>query len=204
MKLPPAYPISLPGLSREALEKWARELLDAGATLIQYREKKRGDGELFRNAEMLSKLFEPYSAILIINDRADIALMAKAGGVHLGDEDLPPAEVRKLLGDRTVIGYSTHNPDEAKAAAALPVDYIALGPVYETGSKSNTRPLVSDAVKKEIATSSVKPVVAIGGITVERARELWKLGFISVAAIQAFAEEPGRSYREFLKTYENR
>ena len=204
MNLPPAYPISLPGLSRESLEKWAKGLLDAGATLVQYREKKRGDGELFSNAEMLSRLFGQYSATLIINDRADIALMAKAGGIHLGDEDLPPAEVRKLLGDKAVIGYSTHDPDEAKDAAALPVDYIALGPVYETGSKSNTRPLVSETVKKEVVTSSVKPVVAIGGITVERARELWNIGFKSVAAIQAFAEEPGRSYREFLKAYENR
>lgn len=204
MNLPPAYPISLPGLSAEALEKWAKELLDAGAALVQYREKKRGDGELFKNAEMLSKLFEPYSATLMINDRADIALMSKAGGVHLGDEDLPPAEVRRLLGDRTVIGYSTHNPDEAKAAAPLPVDYIALGPVYETGSKSNTRPLVSETIKREVAASSGKPVVAIGGITVERARELWNIGFKSVAAIQAFAEEPGKSYKEFLKAYQNR
>lgn len=204
MKLPPAYPISLPGLSREALEKWAKELLDAGATLVQYREKKCGDGELFGNAEMLSKLFGPYSATLMINDRADIALMTKAGGVHLGDEDLPPAEVRRLLGDKAVIGYSTHDPDEAKAAEVLPVDYIALGPVYETGSKSNTRPLVNETVKSEVVTASVKPVVAIGGITVERARELWNIGFKSVAAIQAFAEEPGRSYRDFLKAYENR
>ena len=196
MKLPPAYPISPPGLSGEALEKWAKELLDEGALLVQYREKKRGEGELFRNAGMLSRLFEQYSATLIINDRADIALMTGSGGVHLGDEDLPPREVRKLLGERAVIGYSTHNPEEAKAASDLPVDYIALGPVYETGSKSNTRPLVSEEVKRE--------VVAIGGITVERAVKLWNIGFAAVAAIQAFADHPGRSYREFLKAFENR
>ncbi len=204
MKLPPAYPISPPGLSGEALEKWAKELLDEGALLVQYREKKRGEGELFRNAETLSRLFEQYSATLIINDRVDIALMTRSGGVHLGDEDLPPREVRKLLGDRAVIGYSTHNPEEAKAASDLPVDYIALGPVYETGSKSNTRPLVSEEVKREVVTSSRKPVVAIGGITLERAVSLWNIGFASVAAIQAFADNPGRSYREFLKAYGNR
>jgi len=204
MKIPPVYPISPPGLGPEALRAWALGLLDAGAAFIQYREKKRGDGELFRNAEMLVKLFEPYSAALVINDRADVALMTGAPAIHLGTDDLPAVEVRKLFGQEITIGVSTHSAEEAASAAKLPVDYIALGPVHETGTKENARPAVGEAVKREVASKSPKPVVAIGGITLERAGKLWKLGFASVAAIQAFAEEPGKSYKEFLKAYENR
>jgi thiamine-phosphate pyrophosphorylase len=201
MHIPPIYPISPSGLSPELLSEWAKELLDAGAKLIQYREKTKSDSEVFRNAETLIRLCEPYSAVLVINDRADMAALSKAKAIHLGGDDLPAADVRKLLGENVLIGVSTHGFDEAMRAFSLPVDYVALGPVYDTASKDNPKPVVAVEVQEKVIKESPLPVVAIGGITVERAVVLWKRGFASVAAIHAFAEEPGKNYKEFLKTY---
>jgi thiamine-phosphate pyrophosphorylase len=203
MNIPPIYPISPSGLKSDLLYAWAKGLLDAGAKFIQYREKAKGDSQVYKNAEMLVNLFELYSAKLVINDRADIALMAKAPAIHLGADDLPAAEVRKLLGENVLIGVSTHSLDEARAAFSLPVNYIAQGPVFETASKGDTKPIVAAEVQEQVIKESPLPVVAIGGIDIERAIELWKRGFACVAAIQAFAEEPGKSYKEFLRAYTN-
>jgi thiamine-phosphate pyrophosphorylase len=201
MNIPPIYPISPSGLKSNHLYAWAKELLDAGGNLIQYREKNPGDSGIFRNAEMLARLFESYSATLVINDRADISLLSGALAIHLGGDDLPAGEVRKLLGENVLIGVSTHSASEAMAAFELPVDYVALGPVFETVSKGNTKPLVAAEVQEKVIKESPLPVVAIGGINVEKASVLWRRGFASVAAIAAFAENPAKNYKEFLKAY---
>jgi len=123
---------------------------------------------------------------VIINDRVDVALALGAPGVHLGHDDLPPDAARKLLGDRAVIGYSTHNVTQAIAAAALPVNYLAIGPIFPTGSKANPDPVVGlDGLRVVRQAIGSKHLVAIGGITEENAADVIDAGADSVALISA-------------------
>jgi thiamine-phosphate pyrophosphorylase len=109
-------------------------------------------------------------AIVVVNDRVDVAVLAGASGVHVGRDDLPATEVRRLMGENAIVGVSTHSVEEGIAAARLPVDYVAIGPVFSTSSKTDAEPVVGlDAVRR-LAAAIDLPVVAIGGITVERAR----------------------------------
>jgi thiamine-phosphate pyrophosphorylase len=123
---------------------------------------------------------------LIINDRVDIALAVGASGVHLGQDDMPPEAARKLLGPQSIIGYSTHNVDQAISAAKLPIDYLAIGPIFSTMTKSDTAPVLGleglRAVRRAIGEF---PLVAIGGITSANAREVIDAGADSVAVISA-------------------
>ncbi len=123
---------------------------------------------------------------MIINDRVDIALALGAPGVHLGQDDLPPEAARKLLGDEAIIGYSTHNVAQAIAAANLPIDYIAIGPIFETGTKKNPDPVVGlDGLRAVRDAIGDRALVAIGGITVENAPSVIEAGANSVAVISA-------------------
>jgi thiamine-phosphate pyrophosphorylase len=133
-------------------------------------------------------------AIFIVNDRADFAMLLGAG-LHLGQDDLPPAEARGLwsLAGQTiepVIGFSTHNPDQLRAAGAEPVDYLALGPVFATASKENPDPVVGIDKLREVRAGVNKPLVAIGGITLENAAEALRAGADSVAVIAAMLPNP--------------
>ena len=123
---------------------------------------------------------------LIINDRVDIALAAGASGVHLGQDDLPTEAARKLLGPQAIIGYSTHNVDQAISAIKLPIDYLAIGPIFSTTTKSDTAPVLGlhglRAVRDAIGDF---PIVAIGGITLDNARSVIDAGADSVAVISA-------------------
>ena len=128
---------------------------------------------------------------LIINDRVDIALAAGAAGVHLGQDDLSPEAARKLLGPDAIIGYSTHNIDQAMSATKLPIDYLAIGPIFSTTTKTDTAPVLGLdgllAVRRAIGQF---PLVAIGGITLENAREVINAGADSVAVISALLSMP--------------
>ncbi len=197
----PVYPISPSGFDQKKLFKWFKSLLDEGATFLQYRDKNRSETELFRNAEKLLKLFENYNATLVINDRVDIAHILEAKAVHLGWDDLPPKEVRKLSGNKIIIGISTHNLRQLKTALNYEIDYIALGPVFETLTKENPHPVVSDRVQKKAIKLTTLPLVAIGGITTRNSAQLYKKGFTSLSAISAFKENPAKAYREFKKVY---
>ena len=128
---------------------------------------------------------------LIINDRVDIALAAGASGVHLGQEDLSPEAARGLLGPQAIIGYSTHNVDQAISATKLPIDYVAIGPIFGTTTKSDTAPVLGleglRAVREAIGEF---PLVAIGGITLSNARAVIDAGADSVAVISALLSTP--------------
>ena len=197
--MPPLYPITPEGLRGPALMAWAQELLEAGCRLLQYRRKTGSDRERLRDVEDLLARCRTYECSLVVDDRVDLVILSGADGVHLGQTDLPPTEARQLLGSGKIIGFSTHNLEQFEEACEWPADYLALGPVFPTGSKAHPDPAVPVAVQEEILRRSPLPVVAIGGITPLNAAELWARGFPSLAVISALAENPGRAWRAFLK-----
>jgi thiamine-phosphate pyrophosphorylase len=160
----------------------ARELFDSGARLVQIRHKSASAATLLHETEAILR-FVPADAQLIVNDRADIARIAGAAGVHLGQEDLSPSLAKRVLADGQGIGYSTHNIRQALEADSAPVDYIAVGPVFSTSTKKDADPVLGLERLTEICAQVRKPVVAIGGITLESAREVLKCGAASVAVI---------------------
>ena len=160
----------------------AEALLDGGARILQYRHKEFWSRQVLAEAGRVAGLCRKHGALFIVNDRADYAKMLGAG-VHLGQDDLPPQAARKLLGNEAVIGYSTHNAAQLASAAALPVDYIALGPVFSTGSKRNPDPVVGVDLLKELRATVPHPLVAIGGISRGNASEVWDAGADLVAVI---------------------
>jgi thiamine-phosphate diphosphorylase len=159
--------------------------LDAGAPAIQLRDKRRSAGELLPVARELRRLTRQSGALFFINDRLDLALAVEADGVHLGPDDLPVAEVRRVVPDSFLIGYSTDDPDEGRRAAAEGADYLGVGAVWPTGSKADAGAAIGvDGVRTMVAAVPV-PVVAIGGITVDRAPLLAGSGIAGIAVIGA-------------------
>jgi thiamine-phosphate pyrophosphorylase len=161
----------------------AEALLDAGAEILQYRHKEFWSRDVVAEAERVGELCRTHDALFILNDRADYSKMLGAGGVHLGQDDLPPRAARELLGADAVIGYSTHNVTQLAAAAAEPVDYVALGPVFGTASKRNPDPVVGVGNLREWRAMVPQPLVAIGGITRANAGDVWGAGADMVAVI---------------------
>jgi thiamine-phosphate pyrophosphorylase len=157
-------------------------MFEGGARLLQLRAKSLPGGRLLALAEQLVAAAEPFAATVIVNDRADIARLAQAGGVHVGQDDLPAAAARSILPSGE-IGVSTHTMEQFDAALNGPATYIAVGPVFPTGSKdTGYEPIGLDFVARAAARSD-RPVVAIGGITLERAPEVVGAGAASVAII---------------------
>ena len=191
--LPRLYPITdarLSGLSHaEQVERMAR----GGAQVIQLREKHKDARQFFREAEAALRVARAHGLRLIINDRVDIALALGADGVHLGQDDLPPEAARHLLGERAVIGFSTHNLEQALAASRLPVDYLAIGPIFPTSSKDNPDAIVGlDGLRRVRAALPALPLVAIGGITPANALETLAAGANSLAVISALLADPAQ------------
>lgn len=160
----------------------ARKLFEGGARLVQVRSKDATALQLLNQVEEIL-CFAPPAASLLVNDRADVALLSKAHGVHLGQEDLPVPAVRRMLGGQAIIGFSTHSIDQAIIANNLPVDYIAFGPIFPTNSKKNPDPVVGLEKLRQVCAAVAKPVVAIGGITFQTAPEVLDAGAASVAVI---------------------
>jgi thiamine-phosphate pyrophosphorylase len=162
----------------------ARAFLDGGATLIQLRAKQLGSAAFLDLADAAVRLVGPYHASIIVNDRADIALMCAAAGVHVGQDDLPPSAARRMLGERAVVGLSTHNMDQVERALREPISYVAVGPVFGTHSKETGYAAVGlELVESAARLAGELPVVALGGITLENARSVIEAGATSVAVI---------------------
>jgi thiamine-phosphate pyrophosphorylase len=159
--------------------------LDAGVTLVQLRAKALPLGPFVGLAAALGDLIGPRRATLIVNDRADVAALAGAHGVHVGQEDLTPAEARRLVGEDAIVGLSTHTPAQVAQALGERVDYLAIGPVFRTGTKASAWPEVGlDGVRAAAATVGRRlPLVAIGGITLETAPDVVAAGAASVAVV---------------------
>jgi thiamine-phosphate pyrophosphorylase len=160
----------------------AEKLFEGGARLLQLRNKKASAGELLDQAERICRLGPP-DARIIVNDRADVALVAGAAGVHLGQTDLAVVDARRILGAGKIIGVSTHNLSQALEADALPVDYIAVGPIFPTVTKQNPDPVVGVENLAAICAAIRKPVVAIGGITLQTAAAVLSAGASSIAVV---------------------
>ena len=189
MQLPRVYPLTDTQLSGLSHPEQVELLSRGGATLIQLREKHMPAREFYEQAKIA---FRP-DVQLIINDRVDLALAVGAAGVHLGQDDMPPDAARQLLGPNAIIGYSTHNIEQAIAATKLPIDYLAIGPIFATTTKTNTAPVLGlEGLRAVRQTIGSFPLVAIGGITHANAREVIQSGADSVAVISALLCNSGR------------
>lgn len=178
------YPIIDASLVGEhSLSDWAKWLAGPGkAPLVQWRFKGLTDAEALSGARELREATRDLGVLLIINDRPDIARMVEADGVHLGQEDLDPEDARALL-PGVLIGVSTHNRAQFQTALSKPVDYIAVGPVFETASKANPDPVVGLSFVAWAGERTTKPIVAIGGITGANALAVTQAGARGLAVI---------------------
>lgn len=208
--LPRLYPIldAQAGCFASATDKassilsFAEELLAGGAAIIQYRNKSDDVRAALIHLRELRKLTAG-RARLIVNDRADLCIACDADGVHLGQDDLPPAAARPVLDSASAnsawIGYSTHNLSQLRTAAAMPVDYVAIGPVFATASKANPDPTVGLDGVRQARQATERPLVAIGGITRLNCRAVIDAGADCVAIISDLVESPRAAVREFLR-----
>lgn len=198
------YPITDTALSGCTHAELVSEFAAAGASLVQIRDKKASPGEFYRNAAEAVLTGRRLGVKIIINDRLDIAIATDADGVHLGQDDIPPEEARRLLGPDKIIGYSTHSVEQAQRAANLQVDYIAIGPVFVTKTKENPDPIVGiegiEAVRKVIGDI---PLVAIGGIRPENISGVFNAGADSAAIISTLYEKPDSPAENFDKLIVN-
>jgi thiamine-phosphate pyrophosphorylase len=192
LKLPRVYPIlDTESLDRRgvALETAAAALLEGGAGILQIRHKGHWSRDFFAAARAVARLCGENGAPLIVDDRADFALLLEAG-LHVGQDDLSPRDARKLIGSQATLGFSSHNMAQLVAAGGEPVDYVAIGPIFATTSKRNPDPVVGVEEIRRCRSLIEKPLVAIGGITLENARDVWAAGADSVAIIGALLPEP--------------
>ena len=188
---PKIYPITDTRISGLSHLKQVRLLIDGGALLIQLRDKSAATGEFYEAAVEAVAYAHTHGAKIIINDRADIALAAKADGVHLGQDDLSPTHARNLLGQAAIIGFSTHSPEQARAALKLPIDYIAIGPIFPTSTKNDLEPVVGlEGLRSVRDVNPDIPLVAIGGIDRNRAASVLAAGADSIAMISDVLSEP--------------
>lgn len=167
----------------------ARTMLDAGARILQLRLKGVATGRFVEAARAIAPMCREAGALFIVNDRADIAMLSDADGVHLGQEDLPLEAGRRLMGKKKIIGVSTHSVEQARAAEAGGADYIGFGPIYPGGLKQNREGKGLDTLRAVHAAVRI-PIVAIGGITAERIREVLEAGADAVAIITDVVRAP--------------
>jgi thiamine-phosphate pyrophosphorylase len=181
-----------------ALFSAAEELVAAGVTLIQYRNKSANTRQMLEHAHNLKRLVGS-RVKLIMNDRADRALAAGFEGLHLGQDDLSPEAARIIIGPDRWLGVSTHNPEQIAQADKTDADYLAIGPVFATASKANPDPVVGlDGVSRARELTR-KPLVAIGGITSTNARSVIEAGADSVAVISDLLRDPRKSAEAFFE-----
>lgn len=186
LQLPKIYPITDRGISGLSHSRQVEELIAGRATLIQIREKDSPVGEWLDDAAEAVRIAKLAGAQILINDRVDVALAVGAHGVHLGQDDLPPEAARRLLGDRSIIGYSTHTLDQVRGALNLPIDYVAFGPIFPTATKIDPDPVVGlenlSLMRSEL---NGLPLVAIGGINAGNVGSVIAAGADSAAMIGA-------------------
>jgi len=191
--LPRVYALTDVRLSGRSHAEQVALLSQGGATFVQLREKQLAPLEFYQQAKEAVEIAKQRGVRLIVNDRVDLAEAVGADGVHLGQDDLPPAAARRLLGPDAVIGYSTHNVEQALAASKLPISYLAIGPIFQTTSKTDTSPVLGlDGLRAVRRAIGALPLVAIGGITHANARSVIEAGADSVAVISALMSDPAR------------
>jgi thiamine-phosphate pyrophosphorylase len=200
--LPKLYPILDSSLFPDtaALCASAKELIAGGVTILQYRNKNGNARQMLDQARELKRAIGT-SAKLIMNDRADLCLVAGFDGVHIGQDDLSPEGARKVIGPNLWLGVSTHNPEQVALADKTSADYIAIGPVFATSSKMNPDPVVGlDGVRQAKKLTS-KPLVAIGGINRADGRSVLDAGADSIAVISDLLRDPRNAAEEFFRSF---
>ena len=206
MRFPRVYPIlDAETLAQHgmALDTAAAALLEGGAGILQVRQKGHWTRQVFESARQVACLCREAGAVLVVNDRADFAVLLE-GGLHIGQEDLAPRDARKLIGPDALLGFSSHNLEQLSAAGGEPVDYVALGPVYPTSSKHNPDPVVGVDEVRRLRPLIEKPLVAIGGITRANAAGVLNAGADSVAVISDLVPQSptARSLRERMEEWQ--
>jgi thiamine-phosphate pyrophosphorylase len=203
--LPRVYPI-LDTTALDArgipIEAAAGAFLEGGAAILQLRHKGHWSRAVYESAQTVARLCREAGAAFVVNDRADFALLLGAG-LHVGQDDLPPREARKLVGPETLLGFSTHNAKQLAEAGGEPADYFALGPIFGTASKENPDPAVGVDELRRLRALVEKRLVAIGGITLENAASVWSAGADSVAVIGGVLPKNGgvRAIRERMEAW---
>ena len=200
--LPRLYVILDAGLLTTSHLAFTEEMAKAGVRLLQYRNKQAASAAPLRDARELAEVCAARGMTFLVNDRADVAVLAGADGVHVGQDDLPIEHARKVVGAEKWVGVSTHNVEQFRRAADSSADYIAFGPIFSTTSKDNPDAVVGTEMLRQVRLITTKPIVAIGGITLERAREVVDAGADSVAVISGImkAENPRARARQYLET----
>jgi thiamine-phosphate pyrophosphorylase len=198
--LPRLYVILDSALLKNSTRDCAQELAAAGVRLLQYRNKSASARELLETSRELVSSLESSRTALIVNDRPDVAALAGAKGVHVGQDDLDAEQARAVVGKEMWVGTSTHNLEQFRRAVATSSDYIAVGPIFATTSKANPDPVVGVELIREVRALTDKPIVAIGGITLERAKAVIDAGADSVAVISdiLLARNPGERARQYV------
>jgi thiamine-phosphate pyrophosphorylase len=204
--LPRLYVILDAALLKIPAKECAKSLVDAGVRLIQYRDKHASARELSETSRELAEYLNPLGVQFIVNDRADVGALAGASGVHVGQDDLGVEQARVVLGDGKWVGASTHNVGQFRGALQTSADYIAVGPIFATGSKKNPDPVVGVGFVRETRAMTDRPIVAVGGITLERAADVIEAGADSVAIISDIlrAENVGKRARRYVDLLEGR
>lgn len=194
-----------------AMGELAKACLAGGGRFLQIRAKQLASGPYLSLCDEIMGLAIPYNALVIVNDRADLARLCGAGGVHIGQDDLSPRDVRIIAGDSALIGLSTHTVEQVRGASSQPIDYVAVGPVFgtatkETGFSAVGLELVREAVRllredSHLSHRPSRPIVAIGGITLDRAGTVIEAGATSVAVISDLLSsgDPEARVREYLR-----
>jgi thiamine-phosphate pyrophosphorylase len=193
--LPRLYVILDPALLTIPAQECAQELAEAGVRLLQYRNKMASSRELLDSSRGLASLLALHGVTFVVNDRADVAVLAGASGVHVGQDDLEVEQARALVGKEHCVGVSTHNIEQFRKAAATSADYIAVGPVFATASKGNPDPVIGTEFIRRVRTLTSKPIVAIGGITLETAASVLEAGADCVAVISDILRAPDLAKR---------
>ena len=192
MILPRLYPIlDTAALAARGMEPEtaARVMIESGARILQFRHKEHFSRAVFARVERVAALCAESGTQFIVDDRADIAALAGAG-VHVGQDDLAPADARRIVGPHAIVGFSTHNAGQLRAAAGEPADYLAIGPVFGTRSKEKPDPIVGLEALPGLRKLAGKPLVAIGGITRATAAAVLEAGADSVAVIADLLPDP--------------
>lgn len=199
---PPLYAIIDAALLKTSELSFAEMMAESGVELLQYRNKHASSRQLFEISQSISVKLSAKAARprFIVNDRADIALVVNAGGVHVGQEDLGVEDARGIMGADRWVGVSTHSLEQLDAADKTSADYIAFGPIFPTRSKENPDPVVGLDLLREVRRHTRKPLVAIGGITLERAADVYRAGADSLAVMRDLivCDDPGARAAQFL------
>jgi len=200
--LPRLYVILDAALLNNSPQDCAQELAAAGVRLMQYRDKAACARDLLKTSRELVSSLKAHGASLVVNDRPDVAALAGATGVHVGQDDLTSEQARAVVGKEMLVGVSTHSLEQFRRATSTSADYIAVGPIFGTTSKANPDPVVGLELLRQVRALTDKPIVAVGGITLERAPSVIAAGADCVAVIRdvVCAASPGERARRFLET----